>query len=88
MVWIAQTPILKKAVMGKETTPLSWPIGSSKDISTLMEELGELTEIESIGVRDESVDDEEECIYERTNILQESYNALLEKSGDMQKWLR
>ena len=58
------------------------PIESSKDLSTLKEELGEHTEVESIGVGDESNDDEEECIYEWTNRLQESYNALLEKSGE------
>ena len=46
-----------------------------------MEELGEHTEVESIGVGDES-DDEEECVYEGTKRLQESYNALLEKGGE------
>ena len=38
--------------------------------------------MESIGVGDESNDDEEKCVYEGTNRLQESYNALLEKSGE------
>ena len=54
----------------------------NKALSTLEEELGEHIEVESIGVGDESDDDEEECIYEGTNRLQESYNALLEKSGE------
>ena len=53
-----------------------------EDLSILIEELGEHTEVESIGVGDESNDDEEECVYEGTNRLQESYNALLEKSGE------
>ena len=38
--------------------------------------------MESIGVGDESDDDEEESVYERTNRLQESYNTLLEKCGE------
>ena len=57
------------------------PIDFLEDLSTLKEELGEHTKVESIGVGDESDDDEEECVYEGTNRLQESYNALLEKSG-------
>ena len=44
-----------------------------------MEEFGEHTKVESMGVGDESNDDDEECIYEGTNRLQESYNSLLEK---------
>ena len=58
------------------------PVDFSEDLSTLKEKLGEHTGVESIGVGDESDDDEEECVYERTNRLQESYNALLEKSGE------
>ena len=58
------------------------PVDSSEDLNNLGEELGEHTEVESMGVRDEYDDEEEEeCIYEGTNRLQESYNALLEKSG-------
>ena len=57
------------------------PIDFLEDLSTLKEELGKHTKMESISVRDEFDDDEEKCIYERTNRLQESYNALLEKSG-------
>ena len=48
------------------------PVDFLKDLSTLKEEHGEHTEVESIGVGDESDDDEEECVYERTNRLQES----------------
>ena len=44
-----------------------------------MEEFGEHTKVESMGVGDESNNDDEECIYEGTNRLQESYNSLLEK---------
>ena len=57
-------------------------VNYSEDLSNLVEELGEHTEVESIGVGDESDDEEEECVYEGTNRLQESYNALLEKSGE------
>ena len=57
-------------------------IDSSKDLSNIVEELGEHTKMESIGVGDESDDEEEECIYEGTNRLQESYNALLQKHGE------
>ena len=58
------------------------PIDFLEDLSILIEEVGEHTEVESIGVGDESNDDEEECVYEGTNRLQEFYNALLEKSGE------
>ena len=54
------------------------PVDSSEDLNTLVEELGEHTKVESIDVGDESDDDDDECIYEGTNRLQESYNALLE----------
>ena len=55
---------------------------SSKDLSILVEELGEHTEVESIGVGEESDDEDEECIYVGTKGLQESYNSLLEKTGE------
>ena len=58
------------------------PINSSEDLSNLVEELGEHTEVESMGVRDKSDDDEEECVCEGTSRLKESYNALLEKRGE------
>ena len=53
-----------------------------EDLSNLVEEFGEHTEVESMGVGDEPNDEEEECIYEGNNRLQESYNAFLEKSGE------
>ena len=40
------------------------PVDSLEDLSTLMEELGEHTEVESMGVGEESNDEDEECIYE------------------------
>ena len=43
-----------------------------------MEKLGEHTEVESIGIVEESDDKEEE----RTVGLQETYNSLLEKTGE------
>ena len=44
----------------------------------LVEKLGEHTEVESIGIVEESDDKEEE----RTVGLQETYNSLLEKTGE------
>ena len=58
------------------------PINSSEDLSNLVEELGEHTEVESMSVGDKSDDDDEECVCEGISRLQESYNALLEKSGE------
>lgn len=52
-------------------------VDSSEDLSLLMEELGEHTEVESMGIGEE-LDDEDE----RTKELQESYNSLLEKTGE------
>lgn len=49
------------------------PMDSSEDLSLLVEELGEYTKVESIGIGEES-DDEDEG----TKGLQESYNSLLE----------
>ena len=40
------------------------PVDSSEDLSTLVEELGEHNELESMGVGKESNDENEECIYE------------------------
>ena len=56
------------------------PIDSLEDLITLAEELGEHTEVESIGVGEESDDEDEECVYEGTQGLQETYNSLLEKT--------
>ena len=47
-----------------------------------MEELGEHTEVESMGVGEESDDEDEECVYEGTKGLQDTYNSLLEKTGE------
>ena len=51
------------------------PVDSSEDLSLLVEELDEHTEVESRGIGEES-DDEDEG----TKELQESYNSLLEKT--------
>ena len=56
-------------------------MGSSDDLSVLVEELGEHTELESIGIVEE-YDDEED---EGTVGLQETYNSLLEKTGKYAK---
>ena len=58
-------------------------VDSSEDLSLLVEELGEHTEVESMGIREES-DDEDEG----TKELQESYNSLLEKTGEHARVLR
>ena len=55
-------------------------VNSTIDLSTLVEELGEHTKVESMGVGEESDDEDEECIYEGAKGLQESYNSLLEKT--------
>ena len=57
-------------------------VDSSEDLSILVEELGEHTEVESMGVGEESNDEDEEYIYEGAKELQESYNSLLEKNGE------
>ena len=59
------------------------PMDLSEDLSLLVEELGEHTEVESMGIGEES-DDEDEG----TKELQESYNSLLRKSESMLEWLR
>ena len=53
-------------------------VESSDDLSVLMEELGEHTEVESMRIVEESDDEEDE----RTMGLQETYNTLLEKTGE------
>ena len=53
------------------------PVDSSEDLSLLVEELGEHTEVESMGFGEES-DDEDEG----TKEFQESYNSLLEKTEE------
>ena len=52
-------------------------VDSSEDLSLLVEELSEHNEIESMGVGEQS-DDEDEG----TKELQESYNSLLDKTGE------
>ena len=54
------------------------PVQSSNDLSVLVEELGEHTELESMGIVEESDDEEDEGIVG----LQETYNSLLEKIGE------
>ena len=53
-------------------------VKSLDDLSLVVEELGEHTEVESLGIVEE-FDDEED---ERTVGLQETYNSLLEKTGE------
>ena len=54
------------------------PVQSLDDLSLLVEELGEHTEVKSMGIIEESDDKEDEG----TMGLQESYNTLLEKIGE------
>ena len=56
-------------------------VESSNDFSVLVEELGEHTKLESIGIIKESDDEEDEG----TVRLQETYNSLLEKTGEYAK---
>ena len=58
------------------------PVDSSEDLNALVEELGEHTEVESMGVREEFDDEGEECVHEGTKGLQETYNSLLKKTGE------
>ena len=58
------------------------PVGSSEDLNALVEELGEHTEVELMGVGEESNYVGEECVYEGTKGLLETYNSLLEKTGE------
>ena len=51
------------------------PVDSSEDLSLLVEELDEHTEVESMAIREESYDEDE-----GTKELQESYNSLVEKT--------
>ena len=53
------------------------PMDSSKDLSLLVEKLGEHTEVKSMGIGEES-DNEDEGV----NGLQESYNSFLKKIGE------
>ena len=57
-------------------------VDSSEDLNALVEELGEHTEVELMGVGEESNDEGGECVHEGTKGLQETYNSLLEKIGE------
>ena len=57
------------------------PVESLDDLSVLVEELGEQTELESIGIVKESDDDEDNGIVG----LQETYNSCLEKTDEYQR---
>ena len=57
------------------------PMESSDDLSVLVEELGEHTELELMGIVEESDDEEDE----RTVGLQATYNSQLEKTGEYAK---
>ena len=54
------------------------PVQSSDDLSLLVEEVGQHTEMELMGIVEESDDEEDEGIMR----LQESYNTLLKKTGE------
>ena len=58
------------------------PMDSSDDLSTLVEKLDKHTKVESMGVGEESDDEDEECIYKGPKGLQETYNSLLEKTRE------
>ena len=45
------------------------PVDSSEDLNALVEELDEHTEVESMGVGEESDDEDEECVYEGSKRL-------------------
>ena len=57
------------------------PMESSDDLSVLVEELGEHIELGSIGIVEESDNEEDE----RTMELQETYNSLLERISEYAK---
>ena len=56
-------------------------VESSDELNVLVEELGEHTKLESIGIVKESNDEEDKEIVG----LQETYNSLLEKTGEYAK---
>ena len=56
-------------------------VQSLDDLSVLVEELGEHTEVESIGIVEESDDEEDEG----TVGLQETYNSIIEKISEYAK---
>ena len=59
-------------------------VQSSEDLNLLVQELGEHSDEESIGIVEESdVEEDENAV-----CLQENYNSLLEKSGEYARWPR
>ena len=74
---MVQTQTRKKVVTEKKLLHIMTIalVDSSEDLSLLVEELGEHTEVKSMGIGEE-FDDEDEG----TKELQESYNSLLEKT--------
>ena len=60
------------------------PVQSSDDLNVLVEEIGEHTEVESMGIVEEFDDDENEGPMG----LQESYNTLFEKTGKYERVAR
>ena len=56
-------------------------VESSDDLGVLVEELSEHSKLESIGIVKESDDEEDEG----TMVLQETYNSVLEKTGEYAK---
>ena len=56
-------------------------VESSDDLNVLVEKLAEHTELESIGIVEESDDEEDERIVG----LQETYNSLIEKTNEYAK---
>ena len=76
-----QILILMKAVTEKEISPHLWLLLMSnllEDLNLLVQELGEHSDEESIGIVEESNVEENE----NAACLQENYNYLLEKSGE------
>ena len=57
-------------------------VDSSEDLNALVEEFDKHTEVELMGVGEESNDEGEECILKGTKGLQAMYNSLLEKIGE------
>ena len=60
------------------------PVQSSDDLNVLVEEIGEHTEVESMGIVEEFDDDENEGPMG----LQESYNTLFEETGKYERVAR
>ena len=59
-------------------------VESSEDLNLLVQELGEHSDEDSIGIVEESdVEEDENAV-----CLQENYNSLLEKSGEYARWPR